>query len=114
MTCYGAEAQWHDQDAGQRRIVTAGGSNRRRLKRVYSSEATAHAAAQAETGRLSRVSATVEITLPYGDARALPGTKVRLSGFRTHIDSQFWKITQSSHNHGAAGFYTNLVLDFSA
>jgi len=107
----GAEAQWHDQDAGQRKTVAAGGSNRRRLKRVYPSEATAHAAAQAETGRLGRVSATVDVTLPYGDARAVPGTKVALSGFRPHIDKEAWKISSADYDHGANGFSTKLALE---
>ncbi|WP_062785022.1 contractile injection system protein, VgrG/Pvc8 family [Novosphingobium capsulatum] len=106
----GAEAQWHDQEAGQRKTVTAGGSNRRRLKRVYPSEATAHAAAQAETGRLIRVSATVDVTLPYGDARAVPGAKVTLSGFRPHIDKEAWKISSVDYHHGANGFSAKLSL----
>ena len=109
----GAEAQWHDQDAGQRKTVAAGGGNRRRLKRVYPSEATAHAAAQAESGRLGRVSATVDLTLPYGDARAVPGTKVTLSGFRSHIDKQSWKIVSVDHEHGFSGFSSRLSMEIT-
>lgn len=109
----GAEAQWHDQDAGTRKTVAVGGSNRRRLKRVYPSEATAHAAAQAEAGRLDRVSATIDVALPYGDARAVPGTKVALSGFRPHIDKESWKVTSADHDHGANGFSTKLTLEIA-
>lgn len=104
----GAEAQWHDQEAGQRRTVAAGGSNRRRLKRVYPNEATAQAAVQAETKRLGRASATVEITMPYGDARALPGMPLALSGFRSHIDWETWKIDRVNHDQGPNGFQTTI------
>jgi phage protein D len=69
----GAEAQWHDQEAGHRKTVSTGGTNRRRLKRVYPNEPAARAAAQAETTRLGRASATMDLTLPYGDARIMPG-----------------------------------------
>jgi phage protein D len=106
----GAEAQWHDQDAGQRKTVAAGGSNRRRLKRVYPSEAMAHAAAHAETGRLGSVSARVDIALPYGDARAVPGAQVSLSGFRDHIDREIWKVTSSDYEHGPNGFRSIIAL----
>jgi phage protein D len=109
----GAEAKWHDQDAGARKTVTAGGTNRRRLKRVYPNEAAAHAAVQAETGRLGRAAATVDITLPYGDARAVPGTRVTLSGFRPHIDKEAWKVTSADHDHGANGFSTKLTLEIA-
>jgi phage protein D len=109
----GAEAKWHDQDAGTRKTVTAGGTNRRRLKRIYPNEAAAKAAVQAETGRLGRASATVDITLPYGDARAVPGTRVTLSGFRPHIDKEAWKITSADHDHGANGFSTKLTLEIA-
>lgn len=109
----GAEAQWHDQDEGKRKTVTAGGSNRRRLKRIYPDEASARAAAQAETGRLGRASATMELSLPYGDARLVPGALVRLSGFRTHIDNDRWKITAADHEHGATGMKSRVTLEVS-
>ena len=39
------EARWHDQDAGERKTVTAGGSGKRkRLRRVYANQADARAA----------------------------------------------------------------------
>jgi phage protein D len=106
----GAEAQWHDQDAGTRKTVTAGGSNRRRLKRVYPNETAAHAAVQAESGRLGHLSATVNITLPYGDARAVPSTQVTLSGFRPHIDKEAWKITGTTHEHDSGGYKSMVTL----
>jgi len=107
----GAEAQWHDQDAGQRKTVAAGGSSRRRLKRVYSSEATAHAAVQAETGRLGRASATVNITLPHGARQTAPGTQVKLSGFRPHIDQENWKVVIADYVQGTNGFGATLTLE---
>jgi phage protein D len=107
----GAEAQWHDQDAGHRKTVSTGGANRRRLKRVYPNEAAARAAAQAETARLGRASATMDLTLPYGDARIMPGARVALSGFRPHIDKERWTITATDHDHGPNGFSTRLSLE---
>lgn len=106
----GVEAQWHDQDEGKRKTVSTGGSNRRRLKRVYPDEASARAAAKAETGRLVRASATVEVSLPYGDARMVPGMPVRLSGFREHIDIVPWKITAIDQDHGATGLNAKISL----
>ncbi|WP_333839163.1 contractile injection system protein, VgrG/Pvc8 family [Novosphingobium sp.] len=107
----GVEAQWHDQDEGKRKTVTAGGSNRRRLKRVYPDEASARAAAEAETGRLGRASATLELSLPYGDARMVPGMRVEVSGFREHIDKADWRSTAVDHEHGAIGFACRIRLD---
>lgn len=110
----GAQAQWHDQQAGRRKTVSTGGTNPRRLKRVYPNEPAARAAAQAETTRLARASATMEVTLPYGDPAATPGTRITLSGFRPHIDKGVWKVTASTHDHGPNGLTTRLSLETAA
>jgi len=109
----GAEAQWHDQDAGARKTVVAGGSNRRRLKRIYPSELAATAAVQAETECLGRVSATIDVTMAYGDARTVPGARTELSGFRAHIDNAIWRINSVDHEHGTGGLRTRIALECS-
>jgi Phage protein D len=106
----GAEAQWHDQDAGQRKTVAAGGSNRRRLKRVYPDEAAARAAASGEHARSQQASATAEVSLAYGNAQIMPGARVTLSGFRSHIDHAIWIITSATHEHGSAGLKSKITM----
>ena len=53
----------------------------------------------------------MDLTLPYGDARIMPGARVTLSGFRPHIDKERWTITATDHDHGPNGFSTRLSLE---
>jgi len=106
----GVEAQWHDQDEGKRKTLTTGGDNPRRLKRVYPDEASASAAARAETARIARASATIDLSMPYGDARLMPGTPITLAGFRKHIDQENWTIAAVENKHGASGLETNIYI----
>jgi phage protein D len=106
----GAEAQWHDQDAGARKSVTIGGSNRRRLKRVYPCEEAAKAAADAEYLRTQQASATAEVSLPFGNAQAVPGARVTLAGFKNHVDDDVWTIAETTHEHGSSGFKSTIAL----
>jgi len=108
----GAEAQYHDQDAAERKKAAKGGSKKRRLKRVYASEADAGAAAQAETNRLKRAAASLELDLAYGDAAAAPGMRVTVSGFKSVIDGQQWLVAEVEHTmDGRAGFHSSLKLE---
>lgn len=108
----GAEAQWHDQGEAKRKKAAKGGANRRRLKRVYASEADASAAAQAETNRLKRATASIDLTLAYGEATTAPGGRVTLSGFKAEIDAQKWLITEVEHRmDGRGGFSTALKME---
>lgn len=108
----GAEAQYFDEGAGKRVTVGAGGSNRRRMKRVYASKADATAAAGAQANRQARKKASFSITLARGDARLSAGGKAKVSGFKSEIDGHNWLISSVSHNMtGADGFKTDLELE---
>jgi hypothetical protein len=111
----GAEAQWHDQDQAQRKKATKGGSNRRRLKRVYASETDAKAAATSETNRLKRAAASLDVTLALGNALAAPGGRVTAVGFKSEIDAQMWLVTEVSHEmDGTGGYRTSLKMEVAA
>jgi len=107
----GAEAQWHDQGAAQRKKAHAGGSNRRRLKRVYASEGDAKAAAGAESQRLARAAASLDVTLAYGDAEAAPGMRATAKGFKAEIDAKAWLVAEVTHEMGENGFTTALKME---
>lgn len=108
----GAEAQYHDQNAAQRKKVTKGGSKRRRLKRVYASEADAAHAAQSETNRSKRATAKLSITLALGNASIGAGHRVTARGFKTEIDALNWRVASVDHTmDGSGGFVTRLELE---
>lgn len=107
----GAEAQYFDQGSAKRVTVGAGGSNRRRMKRVYASHADASAAAQSQANRQARKKASFSITLALGDARLSAGTKATVSGFKAEIDAKKWLIGSVTHSmDGSSGFKTDLEL----
>jgi len=108
----GAEANWHDQGAAKRKTATHGGSKRRRLKRVYASEGDASAAASAETNRLQRAAASMEITLALGDATLAPGVRITAQGFKSEVDGRQWQASGVEHSmDGSGGFQTRLEME---
>ena len=107
----GAEAQYHDQAAGQRKTVSTGGTNPRRHKRVYASEQDASAAATSTKNRIERAKAKFEVTLAYGDATIHCGFLAVATGFKSEIDATKWKVTEVENTMGASGFSTKLVLE---
>lgn len=108
----GAEAQYHDQDKAERKKASAGGSNRRRLKRVYASEGDATSAAQSEAKRLKRAEAAFEFTLALGNALVAPGSKAMLHGFKQEVDAFTWRIASVEHTmDGRGGFSTRAELE---
>jgi uncharacterized protein len=102
----GAEAQFHDQDAAERKKVAKGGAKRRRLKRVYASEADAGHAAQSETNRAKRAAGKLECTLAYGDPAVAAGVRVTAKGFKTEIDALAWRVASVEHSMDGSGGYT--------
>lgn len=107
----GAEAQYFDQGSAKRVTVGHGGSNRRRMKRVYASHADASAAANAQANRQARKKASFSITLALGDARLSAGGKASVSGFKSEIDAKKWLIGSVTHNmNGSDGFKTDVEL----
>lgn len=107
----GADATWHDQDAAKQKTASHGGSNRKRLKRVYASEADASAAAKAETNRLARAAASFEMTLAHGDAAITAGMKATLSGFKSEIDAHRWRVAKVEHEMDSNGFRSRLEME---
>lgn len=108
----GAEAQWHDGHAARRRTVHAGGSKPRRLKRIHASASAAQAAADAESKRLHRATATLQIDLAYGDGQIAVGRKVTVQGFKSEIDAFTWLIAGVTHKiEAGSGFRTSLEME---
>lgn len=107
----GVEAQWHDQAGGKRKTDHHGGNRKKRLKRVYGNETEAKAAAQAEANRLKRASASLEVTLAWGNSLISPGMQIEATGFRPHIDQEKWRIASTEHSMDGAGFITRLTME---
>ncbi len=107
----GAEAQWHDSDEGKRKTVRVGGTRKKRLKGIYASEEDAATAAQSELGRQKRASATLEVTLAWGNPLLTPGTPIAATGFRAHIDREMWQIASADHTMDSSGLKTRLSME---
>lgn len=110
----GAEASWHDQGQARRETVSTGGSNPRRLRRTYATEADARAAAEAAQRRDQRNRAEMGLTLGHGDASVAIERPVTLSGFKSEIDASRWQVAEVRHDIGPRGFVTDLRLDLGA
>jgi phage protein D len=108
------EAKWHDKKSGKRNTVKVGsGDNVRTLKRTYSNEADARAAANGAMKRDARNAATIELQLALGDASLIIDQPVQLRGFKSEIDAASWQIAEISHSIGAGGFVTSVMLDLA-
>jgi phage protein D len=107
----GAEAQWHDPEAGKRKTVQTGGARKKRLKGIYASEEDARTAARSETSRLQRASATLEASLAWGNPLLTPGTRIAALGFRAHIDAQGWQIASAEHTMDGSGLKTRITME---
>lgn len=107
----GAEAQWQDSDAGRRKTVTTGGENRRKLKRVYASEAEAKQAAEAATTRAARKPYAFTYDLAIADPALQPDMKVTLQGWSERIDAIQWLIVSVRTEHGAGGMKQSIEME---
>lgn len=110
----GAEAQWQDQDGATRKTETTGGTNPKRLKKVYANQADARAAARAEAGRLKRAAASLSATLAWGNPLLTPGTRITATGFKTEINATPWLITSAEHTMDASGLKTRIEMEVAA
>jgi len=110
----GAEAQHYDQSEATRKTVHAGGSNRRRLKRIYASAPDASAAATSTSNRIARAKGTFSVTLSLGDATIGAGYKATTSGFKPEIDAIPWRVTTVKNTMGPGGFITELEFEVAA
>lgn len=107
----GAEAQWHDPAEAKRKTVSTGGKNPKRLKRTYTSEEDARAAAEAEARRLKRAAATLSASLAWGNPLLSPGMKITASGFKSMIDATPWLISNAEHTMDASGLKTRIEME---
>lgn len=108
----GAEAQWHDQDQAGRKTSQTGGGKRRRTKRVYASQQDAKDVAEAESKRLKRAAASLDLTLSLGDPALAPETRVTVNGFKGEIDGTTWLIASAEHAmDGSGGLTTTLQME---
>jgi len=107
----GAEAQWHDQGGARRRTVGTGGENRRKLKRVYASEADARQAAEAAASRDKRRPYGFEYELAVADPALQPDQRIALQGWGAKIDGIEWLVESVETTLGAGGLTQRLVLE---
>ncbi len=107
----GVEAQWHDKDNATRKTATTGGTNRKRLKKIYATEADAKAAARAEAGRLKRATADLDLTLALGEPRLSPSMQIAASGFKAEIALQSWLVSSTTHRMDDRGLTTRASLE---
>ncbi|PKP92250.1 MAG: late control protein [Alphaproteobacteria bacterium HGW-Alphaproteobacteria-16] len=107
----GAEAQWHDGAAGRRRTVKRGGKNRKRLKRVYASEAEATQAAEAAASRGRRGARTFSYDLALALPALQPNGRVTLTGWNPRIDGLAWLVESVETTMGKDGLKQQLTLE---
>lgn len=107
----GAEAQWQDQDAGRRRTVKVGGDNRRKLKRVYASEAEARQAANAAKSRAARAPYRFTYDLAIADPTLQPDMRVRLSGWGDRVDGIDWLVESVRTEFGTQGLRQSIEME---
>lgn len=107
----GAEAQWHDQAGGRRRTVKSGGSNRKRLKRVYASEAEAKQAADAAAAKGARGARTFDYELGVAIPWLQPNTRVMLQGWNATIDGLGWLVESVETTLNSAGLGQRVTLE---
>lgn len=107
----GAEASYHDPDAGKRKKVTAGGEKRRKLKRTYANETDAKQAAQAEAKRRARGQFKFDYDLAIANPAMRPNQRVALSGWNTKIDAQAWLVESINTNMDSNGLKQSVALE---
>jgi phage protein D len=106
----GAEAQWHDQRTGRRRTHSTGGTNRKRLKRVYASEAEAQQATAAEAKKRARGKRVFTYELGFANMQIQPNAPVHLSGWTGIIDAAPWLVESLETRMGANGLKQRIEL----
>lgn len=107
----GAEAQWHDPATGQRRTHKTGGTNRKRLKRTYASQAEAQQAATAEAARRARSKRTFTYELAMANMQLQPNAPITLAGWTTAIDAASWLIESVETRMGGNGLRQRIELE---
>lgn len=107
----GAEAQYHDPAGGRRRTVRSGGDKRRRLKRIYASEAEAKQAADAAVSKGKRGARTFSYTLARARPDLQPNGRVTLTGWNSRIDALQWVVESVETSFGPNGLGQRIQLE---
>lgn len=107
----GAEAQWHDAAAGRRRTVQLGGENRRKLERVYATEAEARQAAQAALARAGRAAYRFTYELAVADPARQTDQRVTLQGWGQLIDGLDWLVESVETTLGPNGLAQRIEME---
>ena len=109
----GAEASWHDSGSGARHLAKAGDDgHRKRLRRVFGSQADAQRAAAAEHAKMGREKATLSYTLALGRPDLYPEARGTVRGVKAEIDAVTWLIERAVHTlNGDGGLQTTLELE---
>ncbi len=107
----GAQASYRDLDGGRNRTVKVGGDKRKKLKRVYATEADARAAAQGEASKRKRGAFEFTYDLALGDPELSPGVRVFLVGWDSEIDGIKWLISEATHKLSSSGLLTSLKME---
>ena len=111
----GVTAMWHDRKGAKRQEVTAGKADgARKLRRIYTSEVEARAAANAEHTRAARAPVSLDLNLALGRADLSPEQRVTTSGFKPQIDATKWLISEVTDTVGDRGFTTQIKLEAAA
>jgi phage protein D len=107
----GAEAEYHDAAEGKRKKVSTGGTKRKKLKRVYASEAEADQATKAATAKGKRGGFKFEYDLAEADMQIQPNARVRLAGWNARIDAVDWLVESVETSLGAGGIQQKVSLE---
>lgn len=107
----GAEAEYHDQDSGQRKTVSTGGSKPRKLKKVYASKADAEKAAKTAKDKAKRGAFSFTYDLAFGDPAITPNQPVQLRGWDSEIDGISWLVGEATTRFAAGGLVTAIKLE---
>ncbi len=107
----GAQAQWHDREAGRRRTVSTGGENPRRVGRVYGSEEEARQAAEGAASRDQRRPYRFEYALAVADPALQPDQRVSLQGWNATIDGLIWLIESVETTLGSGGLSQRISME---
>jgi phage protein D len=111
----GVTAVWRDKKAAKHKPVTIGkAEGAKKLRKVYSDEASAKRAAAAETARLTRAPATFDMTLALGRPDAYPEARAEVAGFKPAIDGTTWLVSEVTHRlDKGGGFRTDLRMELA-
>ncbi len=111
----GVTAVWHDRGKAKRQEVTVGqAEGAKRLSRVFTYEAEARRAAEAEAKRSVRQGATLDLSLVLGRAHLYPEQRIKAPGFKAEIADTQWLIAEVMHDLAEQGYSTHLKLEYAS